>query len=290
MEKIMLAGSTGYLGSYILSELLKRNYSVKAVVRNKSKIKEEFLKNKNLEIFEAELTNPQTLKDCCKDVDVVISTVGITRQKDGLTYMDVDYQANVNLLREAEKFVDNGKSKKRFIYISVFNEEKIENTALCKAKEKFVKELKNSRLDYCVIRPTGFFSDISEIFKMAERGKVYLFGKGEYRMNPIHGEDLAEFCVNRIHSSEQEFPVGGPEIFTQKELSRVAFKISGKKEKIVYISDKIRVLILKIGKFLMPKTKFGPIEFFLNAMSIDMVAPEYGKHTIEEYFEELKNQ
>ena len=40
MEKIMLAGSTGYLGSYILSELLKRNYSVKAVVRNKSKIKE----------------------------------------------------------------------------------------------------------------------------------------------------------------------------------------------------------------------------------------------------------
>ena len=101
MEKIMLAGSTGYLGSYILSELLKRNYSVKAVVRNKSKIKEEFLKNKNLEIFEAELTNPQTLKDCCKDVDVVISTVGITRQKDGLTYMDVDYQANVNLLREA---------------------------------------------------------------------------------------------------------------------------------------------------------------------------------------------
>ena len=73
---------------------------------------------------------------------------------------------------------------------------------------------------------------------MAERGKVYLFGKGEYRMNPIHGEDLAEFCVNCIHSSEQELPVGGPEIFTQKELSQVAFKISGKKEKIVYISDK----------------------------------------------------
>ena len=55
-------------------------------------------------------------------------------------------------------------------------------------------------------------------------------------------------------------------------------------------SPKIRVLILKIGKFLMPKTKFGPVEFFLNAMSIDMVAPEYGKHKIEEYFEELKNQ
>ena len=34
---------------------------------------------------------------------MVISTVGITRQKDGLTYMDVDFQSNVNLIEEAKK-------------------------------------------------------------------------------------------------------------------------------------------------------------------------------------------
>ena len=41
------------------------------------------------------------LKGCRSGIDTVISTLGITRQKDGLTYLDVDYQANLNLLNEA---------------------------------------------------------------------------------------------------------------------------------------------------------------------------------------------
>ena len=42
-------------------------------------------------------------KGVCEDIDVVISTVGITRQKDGMTYMDVDFQANANLIDEAKR-------------------------------------------------------------------------------------------------------------------------------------------------------------------------------------------
>jgi nucleoside-diphosphate-sugar epimerase len=41
---------------------------------------------------------PDTLKGICDGIDVVISSIGITRQKDGLKYMDVDYQGNKNLL------------------------------------------------------------------------------------------------------------------------------------------------------------------------------------------------
>jgi hypothetical protein len=54
------------------------------------------------EILEAELTKPATIRGFCNQIDIVISTVGITRQKDGLAYMDVDYQANMNLLQEAQ--------------------------------------------------------------------------------------------------------------------------------------------------------------------------------------------
>ncbi|PIE57495.1 MAG: NAD-dependent dehydratase, partial [Desulfobulbus propionicus] len=92
MNKVLLAGATGYLGSFITQELIARNYETKIVVRKKVTIKAP-----NLEIIEAQVTDPESIKDICKDIDVVISTVGITRQKDGLTYMDVDYQANVNL-------------------------------------------------------------------------------------------------------------------------------------------------------------------------------------------------
>ncbi len=45
----------------------------------------------------ADLSDPKQLQGILSDVDTLISTVGITRQKDGLTYMDVDYQINKNL-------------------------------------------------------------------------------------------------------------------------------------------------------------------------------------------------
>ena len=90
MKNVLLAGVTGYLGGYIAKDLQKKNFIIRAIARNTTP-----LKDKNIvlnEIVKAELTKPDTIKGCCKQIDVVISTVGITRQKDGLTYMDVDYQ------------------------------------------------------------------------------------------------------------------------------------------------------------------------------------------------------
>ena len=100
--KVLLAGSTGYLGSYILKELIARNIQTRIVVRNTQKLDPSVLENSPAEVLKAEITRPETLSNCCEEFDTVISTVGITRQKDGLTYMDVDYQANLNLLREAQ--------------------------------------------------------------------------------------------------------------------------------------------------------------------------------------------
>ena len=99
-NKVLLAGATGYLGRYITQELLSRNLETKIIVRDKHKVKFDA---PNLEIIEAELTKPETLDHLFNGVDVVISTVGITRQKDGLTYMDVDYQVNKDLIDKAKK-------------------------------------------------------------------------------------------------------------------------------------------------------------------------------------------
>ena len=169
MKKILVAGATGYLGKYITEELVNKNYSTKVLVRNPEKFKE--LKIKVNEIITAEVTDKSSLINCCNSVDVVISTIGITKQKDGLSYMDVDYQANLNLLDEAKT---NGVRK--FVYVSVFNAEKIKNLKGVQAKVKFEKELKDSGLDYSIIYPNGFFSDMTEFFRMAQGGRVYLFG------------------------------------------------------------------------------------------------------------------
>ncbi len=281
-KKILLAGGTGYLGSYILSELLNKGLSTKAIVRDENKISNLLKNNEKLEILKADLTRPDSIENSCKDVDVVISSVGRTKQKGKFTHWDVDYQANLNLLNEAKK-----RGVEKFIYISVIGGDKLRNIAVCDAKEKFVDELKKSGLEYCIVRPNGFFSDMSEFFKMAQKGRVYLFGTGELKLNPIHGEDLAKLCVNQIDSDVCELDVGGPEIFTHKEIAEMAFKVAGKKTKITYIPNWVRKLLLKLGKVLMSKYKYGSFEFFMNAMAMEMLAPKYGKHSLKEHFEKL---
>ena len=280
MKKVLLAGVTGYLGSYIAQELHKKDYHVRAIARNPEKLKQRKIEVN--EILKAEVTQFESLTDCCKGIDVVISTVGITKQKDGLSYMDVDYQANMNLLKQAKQ-----SGVKKFIYVSVLNGKKIKNLKICEAKEMFVDQLEKSGLDYCIVRPNGFFSDMSDIYNMAKSGRVYLFGDGELKGNPIHGEDLAEVCVAAIEKFEPEINVGGPETLTQNELAMTAFKALGKKHKITHLPDWIRVFILKMVKIFTGSKVYGPIEFIFTVMSIDMLAPEDGKHTLEEYFTRL---
>ena len=283
MERILVAGATGYLGKYIVENLAERNFNTTVLVRNPTKF-ENFGVPVN-RLLQAEVTNQSTLKNCCDGIDTVISTLGITRQTDGLSYMDVDYQANLNLLNEAKK---NGVRK--FVYVSVLNGEKLKTLKICEAKEKFAEELKKSGLEYCIIRPNGFFSDMTEFYNMAKNGRIYLFGDGKFKSNPIHGEDLAQVCVDAISQEENEIDIGGPETFSQIEIATIAFEAVGKPVKITHIPDWIRRLVLRFLKLVLSTNKFGPIEFFMNVMATEMAAPEYGVHTLKNYFNSLNNE
>lgn len=283
MKNVLLAGATGYLGGYILKELLNRNINTTVVVRNPAKLPPEISGNEHLNVMEAELTRPEQLRGCCRNMDVVISTVGITKQKDGLTYMDVDYGANLNLLNEARE-----SSVKKFIYVSVLKGDELRHLKICDAKEKFVDALKSSGLDYCVIRPNGFFSDMGEFYEMAKKGRVYLFGSGRHKANPIHGADLAEVCVDAIGSREHEIPVGGPEVLTHGQIAQIAFQVAGTKPRITRIPGWVRKSILFLLHTFTGSKTYGPVEFFMTVLAMDLVAPTHGTHKLKEYFEKLK--
>jgi uncharacterized protein YbjT (DUF2867 family) len=285
MKNILLAGSTGYLGGFILKELLYRGFETRIIVRNEKKLPLHITDDPRLDLVRAQVTEPQSLKGCCRNIDTVISTIGITRQKDGLTYMDVDYQANVNLLQEARQ---NG--VKKFIYISVLHGDRLTRLKICEAKEKFVQVLKKSGLDYCIIRPTGYFSDMGEFYEMAKKGRIYLFGDGEYRMNPIHGADLAEVCVNAIDSEEKEIAVGGPQTLSHHQIAETAFSVVEKKYKITSIASWVRKTILFLLRTFTSSKTYGPLEFMMAVMAMDVTAPEYGTRTLRRYYEALKNK
>ena len=280
-KRILVAGSTGYLGQFVIKELKKQGYWIRALCRNNRKL--QTIRHNIDDVFIGEATQPESLKNLCKDIDIVFSALGITKQKDGLTYMDVDYQGNKNILNEALK----GPAS-RFMYVSVLNADKLKHLEIIKAKEKFAEELKLSDIEHIIIRPNGFFSDIAEVFKMAQKGRVYLFGDGEYRGNPIHGADLAEACVNLMDKVNTEIDIGGPEILTHNEIAEQAFEILGKDIKITYVPIWVKNLILKSIRAVASVKTYGPLEFFMTVLVMDMIAPEYGSHTIKQYFKELK--
>ena len=283
MKRLLIAGATGYLGQHVLKEAKKQGYWIRALIRNTSTV--NHLTNEIDEVVIGEATDPATLTDVCEGIDVVFSSVGITKQKDGLTYMDVDYQANMNLFQEALK-----QNVQKFIYVSALNAKKMRHLKMIDAKEQFVDALKKSRMDHTIIRPNGFYSDMLEYLQMAQKGKGFVFGSGEYQINPIHGQDLAEICVQAINSKLKEINVGGPEIFTHNQILDVAFQVCGKPVKTSRIPIWIRNTILTIMRMLTPIKVYGPLEFFMTVLATDMIAPQYGQILLKDYYQSEFNK
>ncbi len=278
MKKVLVAGATGYLGRYVIKALKNQNYYVRALARNAKKIDD--LKEYIDDICEGEVTEPETIIGICDDIDVVFSSIGITKQKDGLTYMDVDYQGNKNLLEEAIK---NNVTK--LIYVSVLNAHLMKDLKIIQAKELFVDELKASGLDYTIIRPTGFFSDMLEFFNMAKKGRVSLFGSGENKINPIHGADLAEVCVKAIDKPDNEINVGGPVSYTYKEIAELAFSALHKKVKISRVPIWLSRFMLYLMRTFSSSKTYGPVEFMITVLTMDVVAPSQGNEKLSDFYE-----
>lgn len=279
MKKIAVAGATGYLGKYILKELLQREIPTLALVRNPQKLSS--ISSPILQIEKAEVTKPETLSGKLAEVDTLISAVGITRQKDGLTYQQVDYQANRNLLEEAQRA-----GVKKFIYVSAIGGTKYRHLQIFRAKEGFVEILQNAPIDYCVLRPNGFFSDMQDFLKMAKRGRIYLFGKGDKMINPIHGADLAEVVADAVDSDKKEIKVGGPDVLSQTEIAELALRAYQNQGRVWYLPDWIRRAIITLLRRFTSVRTYGPVEFFLTMMADNQVAPRYGRHRLKAFFEQ----
>ncbi|MCG9682746.1 SDR family oxidoreductase [Vibrio sp. Isolate23] len=282
-HKVLVVGATGYLGTHIVKQLLEQKRDFIALARNKKKLIEIGLSES--QIVEAQVTKPEQLEGICRGVDVVISCLGITRQKDDVSYMDVDYQANLNILLEAES-----SGVRRFIYVSAFKAQEYPQVRLLRAKERFARRLLNSEhLSPCVIRPNGFFVDLEEFYRMAAKGRIYQFGQGTMRMNPIDGEDLASFCLSQLDSDQNEYDIGGPEVLSINELARLAFQVQNKPVSIVSVPDIVRRALLWFFPHL-PENWVGPPEFFLTVLGRDAIAPCYGNKTIRDHFVACHNE
>ncbi len=280
MKTVFIAGATGYLGRYLCAEYSRRGWYVIALVRS-AKTAVALAASS---VVEAEATQPESLTGLMDGVDLVVSALGITQQADGVGYRDVDYQANLNLLHEAERARVG-----RFAYLHVLNAAALRDLPLVAAKADFVAALRSSRIASTVVAPSGYFSDIEDVLSMARSGRVWLFGSGLTRMNPIHGADLAHVVADATDAGTAWQDVGGPETFTQVELAELAFASIGAPIRITHLPDALRRCALSLLPWVTPRRVHGPATFFLSACAIDMVAPPQGTHRLSEHFKALRD-
>ncbi len=278
--RILLGGAYGNLGRDILEELLANNYEVVALGRKISEvIKSDRLINKQVDV-----TEPKSLEGICAGVEVVISTIGLTTSSKSLTHYDIDLNGNLNLLREAQRA-----GVRKFIYVSVIKCETDPSIPMLDAKRQFEDELKRSGMEYTIYRPTGYFYDISKVFKpMVDKGTVMLLKGSQVSANVIDTKDLAQCIVENINQNQhQTIEIGGREVYTYEEIAELFALAAGKEVKIKYVLPWIFDLLAGVAK-ITQNGKYANIKFGKWTLTYDMKAQlQYGKSSFREYIKNL---
>ena len=113
------------------------------------------------------------------------------------------------------------------VQFSVANPTKAPNWTYFEGKVKVETMLKESGLSYCILRPTVLFGGhrnvlINNIAWMLRRFPVFgVFGFGNYPIQPVHVEDVAEVAVAQGRLTENTVvDVTGPETFRYKDYIR----------------------------------------------------------------------
>lgn len=229
-QKVLIAGAGGILGRNLVDAFSDRGVDVIGMGYSES----EFtgIRNKLVKVISCDVTKSEKLKGVCSGADIVVSVVGITRMKDNLTHMNVDYLGNLNLLKEAQR---NG--VKKFVFISPAGIEKgYRYVPLFEAKYLFEEELKKSKINWLIFRSGGFFSDLSEIGKMAQKGSMFIIGSGDNKFTPIDVKDLAEIMAeDTLKIDNAIVEVGGPEDMTWSEICSSCFAVFNKKPKVIHV-------------------------------------------------------
>jgi uncharacterized protein YbjT (DUF2867 family) len=133
-------------------------------------------------------------------------------------------------------------------------------------------------MDYTIVRPTGFFSDMMEFLGMARKGRIHIFGDCRNVMNPIQGADLAEVCVNAVKGQESVLNIGGPEVFSYRDIGETAFHTLGQTPKLSFIPRVLVKISLFFARTFTSPITYGPFEFTAAVMTMDNVGERMGRH------------
>lgn len=283
-ELVVVAGATGYLGRHAVAALAERGYRVRAIVRSRARAEQPgafgapALAGLVDEWRTGEVTDPAFVRGSCRGAQRVVSALGVTRQK--ASPWDVDYLANLRLLQDAEREqVDS------FLYVNVMHAS-AGRSLIMRSKAAFAEALTRSPLAHQVVNPSGYFSDLAGVLQMARRHVAFLPPDSGVRIAPIHGADLARFCVDRLGEASGSWDVGGPDVLTYREVADLAAAALGRR----CVTLAVPMRAVRAAVWLAARLGERPAtlaQFFADGLTHDAVGERCGDHHLEAFFGDL---
>ena len=115
MEKILITGASGFIGSFIVEEALKKGFETWAAVRRSSS--REWLQDERIHFIELNLSSKAQLMEQLRGhvFDYVVHAAGVTKCLNKQDFHHINTEGTKNL---AEAILEVGMPLKRFVFIS----------------------------------------------------------------------------------------------------------------------------------------------------------------------------
>lgn len=199
--KILITGASGFIGSFIVEEALKRGLETWAAVRKSSS--RAFLTDERIHFIELNLSSKEQLVEQLKgqQFDYVVHAAGVTKCLNKADFHRINTEGTKNLV---DALLDLQMPLKRFVFLSslsVFGAIKEQlpydeireddtpkpNTEYGRSKleaERYIDSI-GSRLPYIILRPTGVYGPREkDYFMMAKSIKQHIdFAVGYQRQD-----------------------------------------------------------------------------------------------------------
>jgi len=290
---VFVVGSTGYIGKFVVRELVKRGYDVVSFARERSGVNastdadETRRQLKGSEVRFGDVCSLDSVMQkgiCGEHFDVVISC--LTSRNGGIrdSWM-IDYQATRNAL-DAALAAGAG----HFILLSAICVQK-PMLEFQRAKLKFEKELQESGITYSIVRPTAFFKSLAGQVEAVKNGKPYMmFGDGGLTScKPISEADLARYiadCIDDTSKHNAVLPVGGPgRAISAKEQGDMLFELLGREPRFRRVPVAMFDIIIPVLSFLAKifpafedKAEFARIGKYYSSESMLVLNPDTGQY------------
>lgn len=231
-ETHAVTGAFGYTGKYIARNLLAKGHRV-ITLTNSLHRKNPF--GESIEAFPFNFDRPEKLVATLRGVEVLYNTYWVRFNYKTFTHTD----AVRNTLTMFKAAKDAG--VKRIVHISITNPSEDSPLEYFREKAKLESALKQTGISYAILRPAVIFGEndilINNIAWALRRFPVMgVFGDGQYRLQPIYVQDLADLAVKQGESHEDTIiDAIGPETFRYKQLIREIGRIVGKNRIIISV-------------------------------------------------------